>query len=168
MRGHGRARPELAEDGLAATGSMHIVDLPDGDAARVFAYDEPNYKGGVYSEVMTRRWRNALGRTMWALPADPDASRFLAIGHGTPDRPVIPVELHEAHRDFMVEAGYRDRVIVGGPLLSDDGTQRVGTALTIELPSRAAVELMLANDPYAGAGHYERVEIHRWQLGGRR
>jgi hypothetical protein len=29
------------------TGSMHIVDLPDGDAAQEFAYDEPYYKAGV-------------------------------------------------------------------------------------------------------------------------
>jgi uncharacterized protein YciI len=39
--------PTLAGDGKTATGSMHIVDLPDADAARVFAYEEPNHKAGI-------------------------------------------------------------------------------------------------------------------------
>ena len=35
--------PTLTEGG-AQTGSMHIVDLPDAEAARVFAYEEPNIR----------------------------------------------------------------------------------------------------------------------------
>ena len=31
-----------------ATGSVHMVDLPDAAAAQVFAYEEPNYRAGVY------------------------------------------------------------------------------------------------------------------------
>ena len=38
-------------------GSVHIVDLPDPAAARAFAFDEPNYQGGAYRDVMVRRWR---------------------------------------------------------------------------------------------------------------
>jgi uncharacterized protein YciI len=57
--------PTLNEDGTALTGSMHIVDLPNEEAARAFAFDEPNYRAGVYVDVMIRRWRNELARTMW-------------------------------------------------------------------------------------------------------
>jgi uncharacterized protein YciI len=57
--------PTLASDGEAPTGSVHIVDLPDPAAARAFAFDEPNYQAGVSRDVLLRRWRNALGRTMW-------------------------------------------------------------------------------------------------------
>ena len=56
--------PTLTEDGRTATGSLPLVDLPDAAAARVFAFEEPNFKAGVYAEVMIRRWRNLLGRTM--------------------------------------------------------------------------------------------------------
>ena len=59
--------PTLAGDG-APTGSVHIVDLPDPAAARAFAFDEPNYQAGVYRDVMLRRWRNRLDRTMWDYP----------------------------------------------------------------------------------------------------
>jgi uncharacterized protein YciI len=57
--------PTLAPADETATGSMHIVDLPDAAAAQVFAFEEPNWRAGVYSEVLIRRWRNTLGRTMW-------------------------------------------------------------------------------------------------------
>jgi len=61
--------PTLAEDGITQTGSMHILDLPDAEAVRVFAYEEPNFKAGVYSNVFVSRWRNELGRTMWEFKA---------------------------------------------------------------------------------------------------
>ena len=60
--------PTLTEDGETATGSVHIVELPDPAAARAFAFDEPNYQAGVYRDVLIRRWRNLLGRTMWDFP----------------------------------------------------------------------------------------------------
>ena len=56
--------PTFADDGDTPTGSVHIVDLPDPAAARTFAFDEPNYQAGVYRDVLLRRWRNTLGRTM--------------------------------------------------------------------------------------------------------
>jgi uncharacterized protein YciI len=74
--------------------------------------------------------------------------------------------LQDAHRRYLIERGYQDRLIVGGPLLSDEG-QWVGSAMTIELPDRAAVEAMLADMPYARAGLYDSIEVHVWQFGGR-
>src|SRR6266540_3178010 len=61
--------PTLTPDRTTWTGSMHMVDLPDAQAARVFAFKEPYYRAGVYGEVLVRRWRNVLGRTMWDFPA---------------------------------------------------------------------------------------------------
>ena len=60
--------PTLTDDGETATGSLHIVALPHPAAARAFAFDEPNYQAGVYRDVLLRRWRNLLGRTMWDFP----------------------------------------------------------------------------------------------------
>jgi uncharacterized protein len=37
----------------------------------VFAFQEPLYRAGVYGEVLVRRWRNVLGRTMGDGPAEP-------------------------------------------------------------------------------------------------
>jgi Uncharacterized protein conserved in bacteria len=76
--------PTLADDGDTPTGSVHIVDLPDPAAARAFAFDEPNYQAGVYRDVLLRRWRNALGRTMWDFSGGrTGGSRYLVLGLGT-------------------------------------------------------------------------------------
>ena len=77
--------PTLAddEDGTP-TGSVHIVALPAPAAARAFAFDEPNYQAGVYRDVLLRRWRNLLGRTMWEFPGGRDGgNRYLVLGLGT-------------------------------------------------------------------------------------
>ena len=147
--------PTLAEDGVTPTGSLHIVDLPDAEAARAFAFEEPNYKAGVYAEVFVRRWRNALGRTMWQFAGEPESVRFLVIAHGKPNQ-------DHAGRNL---AALGDRLIVSGPLLADDGSTWVGDALAVEAPSAAVVEKLL--DLPARERLYERVEIHRWQFGGR-
>ena len=160
--------PTMTDDGTTATGSMHMVDLPDAAAAQVFAYDEPNYRAGVYREVLVRRWRNALGRTMWDFEGDEENNqRFLIIGHARPGAAAEREGLLEPHRRYFVEQGYQERLIARGPLLSDDGAEWAGSAMLVELPDRTAADTMLAAEPYTRAGLYASVEIHKWQFGGR-
>src|SRR5260370_26241223 len=61
--------PTLAGHGDTPTGSVHIVGLPDPAAAPAFAFHDPRYHAGVYRDVLLRRRRNVLGRTMWDFPA---------------------------------------------------------------------------------------------------
>jgi uncharacterized protein len=160
--------PTLTPDRTTWTGSMHIVDLPDDRAARAFAFQEPFWRAGVYDQVLVRRWRNALGRTMWDYPAElGDDRRFLVIGHGRPGVEAARQALGAAQRRWLGEPGHRDGVILCGPLLSDDGAGWVGSALLVQLGDRGAVEAMLAGSPYVQAGLYASVEIHDWQFGGR-
>lgn len=161
--------PTLAADLDTATGSMHIVDLPNAEAARVFAFEEPNYRAGVYEDVLIRRWRNALGRTMWDFEGDPVANRrFLIIGHGARAVDVIPGALSEERRRSLLDGRYADRFIARGPLLSDDGAAWAGTAMLVEVRDRSEVDAMLSDDPYVQNGLYADVEIHDWEFGGRR
>lgn len=141
--------PTLTDNGATPTGSLHIVDLPDAEAARVFAFEEPNYKAGVYAEVLVRRWRNLLGRTMWEFAgASDESNRYLVIALGDA----------EAGRRLVAE--HEHRLIACGQLLSDDGSTSVGSALALEATSRNEVESLLAD-------FLDRVEIHRWRFGGR-
>ena len=161
--------PTLTADRTTATGSMHMVDLPDAEAARVFADEDPYQQAGGFGEVLVRRWRNTLGGTMWDFNGDAvNNRRFLIIGHGRPGVSVTRDALLGAHRRYFVDQGYLERFIQRGPLLSDDGTEWVGSAMLVELRDRAAVEAMLADEPYVQAGLYANVEIHDWQFGGRR
>ncbi|MBC3981840.1 YciI family protein [Streptomyces sp. AC536] len=143
--------PTFADDGDTPTGSVHVVDLPDPAAARAFAFDEPGYQAGVYQDVLLRRWRNLLGRTMWDFPGGlVGGDRYLVLGLGT-GQSIDATPLPNA-----------DELIAYGPLLSDDGTTWLGTAALVQAPDPAAARATLA------PGHHGHIEVHEWQCGGRR
>jgi uncharacterized protein len=160
--------PTLTPDRSSWTGSMHMVDLPDAQAARVFAFQEPFYRAGVYGQVLMRRWRNVLGRTMWQFPGALGGDRrFLVIGHGRLGVEAARQALGAAQRRWFGEPGHREGVILGGPLLADDAAGWVGSVLLVQAGDRAAVEALWAGAPYVRAGLYGSVEVHDWQFGGR-
>ncbi|MGW1749129.1 YciI family protein [Streptomyces sp. NPDC002092] len=143
--------PTFADDGETPSGSMHIVDLPDAAAARAFAFDEPNYQAGVYRDVLLRRWRNLLGRTMWEFPGGASGDdRFLVLGLGSGPA-----------ADLEVPTG-RDELIAYGPLLSDDGVTWLGTAALLRAPDPDKARAVLTAERYAD------IEVHAWEFGGRR
>jgi uncharacterized protein YciI len=140
--------PTLAGD--TPTGSVHIVDLPGPAAARAFAFDEPGYQAGVYRDVLLRRWRNLLGRTMWDFPGGrTGGNRYLVLGLGT--RPAA---------DLAVPPD-RDELIAYGPLLSDNGATWLGTAALTRAPDPDTARAILTPARYAD------IEVHNWQFGGR-
>ncbi|MFD8197979.1 YciI family protein [Streptomyces sp. NPDC059701] len=142
--------PTLADDLDTPTGSLHIVDLPDSAAARAFAFDEPNYQAGAYRDVLLRRWRNMLGRTMWEFPGGrTGGNRYLVLGLGAGEAADLAVP-HD-----------RDELIAYGPLLSDDGVTWLGTAALVRAPDARTARAVLTPDRYAG------VEVHNWDFGGR-
>jgi uncharacterized protein YciI len=146
-------KPTLTADGVP-TGSVHILDLPGPDAARAFAFDEPGYQAGVYRDVMLRRWRNLLGRTMWDFPGGrTGGDRFLVLGLGAGD----PADLDPPQDQDKDQ----DDLIAYGPLLSDDGTAWLGTAVLLRAPDAAAARSVLTADRYA------EIEVHSWRFGGR-
>jgi uncharacterized protein YciI len=106
---------------------------------------------------------------MWELAVDGwNSDRFLVIGHGVVGVEAASDGLPADHGDFVAEHPHRDRLVVCGPLLSDDGLTWVGNVLAIERVDRGDVDEMLAIDPFARAGLYARTEIHLWRFGGRR
>lgn len=140
--------PTLVGD--TATGSVHIVDVPDPTAARTFAFDEPNYQAGVYRDVLVRRWHNALGRTMWDFPGGrTGGNRYLVLGLGAGQA---------VDRAVPSDA---DELIAYGPLLSDDGSTWLGTGALVRAPDADAARAILTVHRYAD------VEVHNWQFGGR-
>jgi hypothetical protein len=142
--------PTLTADGETATGSVHILDLPDSAAARAFAFDEPNYQAGVYRDVLLRRWRNVLGRTMWDFPGGRSGgNRYLVLGLGAGQ----PADLALPPNS--------DEVIAYGPLLSDDGAAWLGTAALVRAPDGDAARAILTAERYA------EIEVRDWQFGGR-
>ncbi len=142
--------PTFASDGVTPTGSVHIVDLPDPAAARAFAFDEPNYQAGVYRDVLLRRWRNTLGRTMWDFPGGrTGGNRYLVLGLGT------------GQAADLATPPDRDELIAYGPLLSDNGATWLGTAALVRASDPGEARALLTPDRYAD------IEVHDWAFGGR-
>ena len=143
--------PTFTRDDDTATGSVHIVDLPSPTAARAFAFDEPNYQAGVYRDVLLRRWRNLLGRTMWDFPGGrTGGNRYLVLGLGAGQAADLDVPPD------------RDELIAYGPLLSDDGATWLGTAVLLRAPDPETARTVLTEGAYAD------IEVHDWEFGGRR
>jgi len=143
--------PTFTSDGTL-TGSVHILDLPDPTAARAFAFafEEPGYQAGAYRDVLLRRWRNSLGRTMWDFHGGrPENNRHLVLGF----------TLEPAAN--AAELPLRDDLIASGPLLSDDGSLLLGAAVLLEAPDAEGARAILSPDRYVG------IEVHQWRFGGR-
>ncbi|MEU7579755.1 YciI family protein [Streptomyces sp. NPDC041068] len=144
--------PTFGADGETPSGSVHIVDLPDPAAARAFAFDEPCHQAGAYRDVLLRRWRNLLGRTMWDFPGGRSGgNRYLVLGLGS-GQPA----------DLAVPTTGRDELIAYGPLLSDDGAAWLGTATLVRAPDADAARAVLTTE------RYDDIEVHDWEFGGRR
>jgi uncharacterized protein YciI len=62
-----------------------------------------------------------------------------------------------AHGDFL--KANIDKVLIAGPTLTPDGQSMTGSVLVLDFPDRAALDVFLAQDPYAKAGLFEKVEV---------
>ncbi|XVU29170.1 YciI family protein [Actinoplanes sp. CA-054009] len=145
--------PTLTDDLGGATGSVHIVDLPDASAARVFAFEEPNYLAGVYERVIVRRYVDLLGRTMWDFPRRSAGQCYLILAHA---RPLMDWPGSEPGID-------RERLIAYGRMLSENNEDWEGAAVIGEFDDPGSIR-----DMFAATGDYDRIEVHPWTFGGRR
>ena len=77
--------PTFRADRETVTGSLHVLTLPDVDAAREFVGREPNDRAGLYAEHLVWRFENLLGPPHMATAptgaAGPGRSRRRATSH---------------------------------------------------------------------------------------
>lgn len=66
-----------------------------------------------------------------------------------------------AHLECLKALG--ERLVLAGPLLSEDGEAMQGSLLVIDFDDRAGVDAFLAAEPYAQAGLFERVTVRRYK-----
>ena len=143
--------PTYTEDGLL-TGSVHVLDLPDPAAARAFAFEEPGYQAGAYRDILLRRWHSSLGRTMWDFHGSlGEDDRYLVLGFTPAPAPAAEAPGPPSGNDL----------IAWGPLLSDDGSRWLGTAVLLEAPDADRAREVIDSEQYAG------IEVHPWRFGGR-
>lgn len=155
--------PTLGTDRQTWTGSLHVVDLPDPEAAREFVAREPYNQAGLFEEHLTWRFANVLGQTMWQFADAVHEPRFLVLAHPAIDVPqdLSPVPLADLPPEL------RDRLILYGEMRNLDDDEPAGVALAVQAPTREALDALLGG-ARAGLAHCDDVEIHDWEFGGRR
>lgn len=65
---------------------------------------------------------------------------------------------YEDHKAYLASASVR--ILVSGPLLSDDGQTMIGSFFLIDAPTKADVEAFNAADPFHRAGIWSEIRIH--------
>lgn len=155
--------PTLAADRATWTGSLHIVDLANADAAREFVEREPYNRAGLFDGHVIRRFKNVLDRTMWDFPREPVEPRFVVIAHlRAPSGERVRVS---PRADFTSLS--RERLIVHGELFTPDDAAPAGVVSALQAPTREVAGSIL-RDGLAGPEKYFDIEIHDWEFGGRR
>ena len=82
------------------------------------------------------------------------------------DRPGgAPVRAANKQAHFAYLEEHKDKLVLGGALLADDGVQRVGSCLVLNVPDRAAAEAFSRDEPFRKAGLFESVKIRRMRRG---
>jgi uncharacterized protein len=157
--------PTLTADREAATGSLHVLELPSVEAAREFVAREPNNRAGVYADHHIWRFENLLGRTMWTFSGVADEPRFLVVARSDRDRSAGRRSRPIPHESLPPEL--RERLILYGALSTLDEAEPVGVALAVQAPERDAVAALL-EDGRTGLAAFEEIEVHDWDFGGRR
>jgi hypothetical protein len=67
---------------------------------------------------------------------------------------------HVAHLKTAKDQGVT--IVVGGPLLADDGKTSIGSLMVLDVPGRATAEKFNNADPFARNGVWAKVEIQRF------
>jgi uncharacterized protein YciI len=60
---------------------------------------------------------------------------------------------------------HSDIIVLGGALLGEDGIERVGSCLLVNLPDQAAAAAFAAQDPFTAAGLFESTTVVRMRRG---
>jgi uncharacterized protein len=66
-----------------------------------------------------------------------------------------------AHLSYL--EGFTKKVVIAGPLLTEDGATMIGSLLLMEFANRAEAEAFCADDPYRKAGLFQNVTITPWR-----
>lgn len=65
---------------------------------------------------------------------------------------------YDRHKAYLAQAKVKS--LVSGPLVADDGQTMIGSFFLVEADSKADVVAFNADDPFASADIWERVDIN--------
>jgi uncharacterized protein YciI len=75
----------------------------------------------------------------------------------------IRAELIDDHKEYL--QANRQIILLGGAMLAEDGSTRVGSAIILSVPNRAEAVKFSEHEPFRKAGLYGSVDICRVRRG---
>lgn len=69
----------------------------------------------------------------------------------------VRLDNRAAHLEFL--GSHPEKVVLAGPVLTDDHQTPIGSLLVLDFADRAGLDAFLAQDPYAKAGLFDRVDV---------
>ena len=88
---------------------------------------------------------------------------YILYNEDRPDGQAVREATREAHLAYLDR--HKDKVVLGGGLLSEDGATRLGSVFIINVPSRKAAEVFSAEEPFRKAGLFKTTKITRMRRG---
>jgi uncharacterized protein YciI len=78
-----------------------------------------------------------------------------------------PVAIRARVKDqhFAYLEQHKDKLVLGGATLAEDGSTRIGSVLILNVPSLADAEAFSLNEPFRKAGLFKSVKITRMRRG---
>jgi hypothetical protein len=92
--------------------------------------------------------------------AHEDWTLFAVRFHDHPGRGELRKQLLQAHLEWVAE--HQDAVRVAGSLRESPEATPVGALWVVRAPSKAAVEALIATDPFTTSGLRAGWDIHYW------
>jgi len=84
---------------------------------------------------------------------------YILYNEDRPDGLAVREATRDAHLAYLER--HKDKVVLGGGLLTEDGQTRLGSVFIINVPNRKAAEAFSAEEPFRKAGLFQTVKITR-------
>jgi len=88
---------------------------------------------------------------------------YILYNEDRPDGLAIREATREAHLAYLER--HKDKLVLGGGLLAEDGQTRLGSVFIVNVPNRKAAEAFSADEPFRKAGLFQTVKITRMRRG---
>jgi len=82
---------------------------------------------------------------------------FVVTCKDKPDHLQTRLDNRAAHLEYW--RARIDKLVIGGPIQTEDRQSMVGSMLVVDVADRAQLDALLADDPYVKAGLFESVAI---------
>jgi len=88
---------------------------------------------------------------------------YIIYQEDAPGSAEIRARVKQSHFDYLDK--HKDILVLGGAMLGDDGVERIGSVLILNVPNKEAALKFSENEPLRMAGTFSSVKITRMRRG---